>query len=309
MKTYKYPYFDAHCDTISAGLDLRKNLGHVDLERGTRFPHYAQLFAIFADAQTTRYMVAECRRQRERFVSETEKNSDIVMVCRTGKDLDNAEKSGKIAAIQSIEGGELLGCEPAMLNTAKEWGVRSINLTWNHANALSGSNCDEAERGLSPVGREFVRRAQELNILMDVSHVSDRGFYDLLDITEKPIIASHSDSRELCPRRRNLTDEMFKEIMATGGCVGINLYYHFIGRNNLIDDVLAHIERFLDLGGEKHVGFGCDFDGCDELPDGIEGIESMELIAEAMERKNYSSTLIEDIFYNNMRRLIFKGEE
>jgi membrane dipeptidase len=309
MKTCKYPYFDAHCDTVSNGGEFRKNDGHVDLERGARFPRYAQLFAIFADSKKTADPLSECLRQHEKFLRETEKNKDAVVICRTGKDLDNAEKSGKIAAVQSIEGGELLGCEPARLDMAKEWGVRCVNITWNRANALSGTNCEEPQRGLSPVGREFVRTAQRLNILMDVSHLSDRGFYDLLDVTEKPIIASHSNSRALCGHSRNLTDDMFREIAATGGCVGITMYSVFIGRKNSIDDVLAHIEHFLDLGGEKHVGFGCDFDGCDELPDGIEGIQDIEKIAEAMERKNYSRGLIEDIFYNNMRNLIFKGEE
>ena len=196
--------------------------------------------------------------------------------------------------------------DPGRLGYAAELGVKLVNLTWNRANVLSGSNLEERKRGLSEQGKDFVRRAQELEILMDVSHLSDPGFWDLIDLTQRPVVASHSDSRALCDHSRNLTDEMFCAIRDTGGFVGLNFYTPFIGRSNSIDDIFAHLEHFLELDGEKTVGFGGDWDGCDKMPDGINGIQDMVKIYEKMLQRNYKEELICDIFYNNLKRTIFK---
>ena len=200
----------------------------------------------------------------------------------------------------------MLECDPNRLGFAAELGVKLVNLTWNRANALSGSNLEERGRGLSEHGRAFVMRAQSLGILLDVSHLSDPGFWDLVDITQQPIVASHSDSRALCDHSRNLTDEMFRAVRDTGGFVGINFYTPFIGRSNTIDDIFAHLEHFLEMDGEKTVGFGGDWDGCDRMPEGIGGVQDMVKIYEKMLQRNYSQTLIDDIFYNNLKRTIFK---
>ena len=158
---------------------------------------------------------------------------------------------------------------------------------------------------MSSQGKAFVRRAQALGILIDVSHLSDAGFWDLMEITSAPVVASHSDARALAPHTRNLTDEMFRAIRDTGGFVGVNFYVPFLGLDGSVDAVLAHLEHFLDLEGEKTVGFGGDWDGCDSLPKGIGGIQDMEKIYERMLQRNYPEALIGDIFYNNLERTIF----
>lgn len=310
-----FSFFDAHCDTLSCclhlGWDLRSSPGHTDLERGGQFQRYAQVFAIFHDAARAPMdgMFAECCRQAEEFFVQMKRNAALVAPCRTAADLEQTERAGKCAAILSIEGADLLECDPARLETAAQWGVRLINLTWNRANALSGSHLEEPERGLSAQGKDFVRRAQSLGILVDVSHLSDAGFWDLMDQSEKPVVASHSDARALCSNTRNLTDEMFRCICAAGGFAGLNFYTPFLGLDHSLDAVFAHLEHFLDLGGEKYVGFGGDWDGCDRLPDGICGVQDMERIYEGMLRRNYSAELIEDLFYRNLKRVIFEQSE
>ncbi len=303
-------FFDAHCDTLSCcthlGWDLGNAPGHTDLCRGAEFAHYAQVFAIFRDgAQSPEDgMLAECERQARVFRQQMSLHKDTVMQCCTAEDLARAAAEHKTAALLSIEGAELLECDPGRLEYARDLGVRLINVTWNRANALSGSNAEERERGLSPQGRDFVRRAWALGILVDVSHLSDPGFWDLADLAEQPLVASHSDSRALCGHQRNLTDDMFRTIRDSGGFVGLNFYTPFIGRSNTLDDIFAHLEHFLEMDGEKTVGFGGDWDGCDRMPGGIRGVQDMVKIYEKMLQRNYSPRLIDDIFYNNLKRVI-----
>lgn len=307
-----FSFFDAHCDTLSCcahrGWNLADAPGHVDLRRGAQFEHYAQIFAIFQDSALSPAggMPAECRRQAEVFHQQLACSREQIMQVRSGTELKHAAETRRIAALLSIEGAELLDCSPAQLDWAREQGVVMINLTWNHANALSGSNLEQPQRGLSPQGRDFVRRAQALGILIDVSHLSDPGFWDLMDLTEQPVVASHSDARALCAHPRNLTDEMFRALREHGGFVGLNFYRLFLGRDGSLDAVFAHLEHFLELGGEKTLGFGGDWDGCDALPDGIRGIQDMDRIYDKMLQRNYSSELIEDLFYRNLKRVLFE---
>lgn len=305
-------FFDAHCDTLSCctrfGWNLANSIGHVDIPRGREFDHYAQVFAIYHDPARAPLdgMYCEFARQAEMFRMQMHLNENEILHCKDAEDLERARREGKIAALLSVEGADLLECDPGRLAGAKELGVKMINLTWNRANALSGTNAEEKDRGLSAQGRAFVRRAGEVGILVDVSHLSDSGFWDLMDITQAPVVASHSNARALCDHPRNLTDEMFRAICQTGGFVGINFYSAFVGLDNSIDAVMAHIEHFLELGGEKTVGFGGDWDGCDALPGEMRGIQDMDRIYEAMLRRNYSETLIGDIFYHNLKRTIFE---
>ena len=180
---------------------------------------------------------------------------------------------------------------------------KAVNLTWNYANALSGSNADRPEEGLTEKGRAFVRRCRELGVLPDMSHISEKAFWDVYELGGV-MFASHSNSKSVYCHRRNLTDEQFAAISETGGVAGLNLYAEFLGENATCDTVIAHAERFLSLGGEKAVAIGADLDGCDALPEGISGIQDMEKLYEAFLKKNYSESLLRDIFFNNLFNLI-----
>jgi len=301
------PYFDAHCDTISAcrwdGRPLRENGGQLDLMRLKRFGKAAQLFAMFFNLSRAPEdgMFAEAKRQQAVFAAELAKNADLAAPCRTGAEIAAANAEGKVAAILSCEGAELLNCDPDKLDWAHEVGVCAVNLTWNHANFLCGSNVSETGRGLNDYGRAFVRRAQALDIVIDVSHCSDAAFWDLVKMTERPIIASHSDARACCGHPRNLTDDMFRALCETGGVAGINFYRDFLAEKDAtLDDAVRHIEHFLDLGGEKHLGLGGDWDGCNPIFSGVEGLGALW---DALRARGWDEALLADLFYNNFLRV------
>lgn len=324
------PYFDAHCDTVyrcletcetsaldygdsreeqcryyAASAHLRRNGGHIDLERSRQFSRCAQFFALFHDAAEAPAdgLWAQCRRMHDFFLREMVDNADIVCHCRTGREVDEAAAAGKTAALLSIEGADLLDCDVHKVETVTHWGVRLLNPVWNRANVLSGTNAEDPERGLSAKGRDFIRALEEYGIYPDVSHLSDAGFWDLVHIARRPIVASHSNARAVCPHRRNLTDDQFRAIRDSGGVVGLNLYLHFVGQPTM-DALVAHVEHFLALDGEKTLCLGGDLDGCEALAAGMTGMQDVPKLYEALKARGYSDALLEDIFWNNLRRLI-----
>jgi membrane dipeptidase len=234
------------------------------------------------------------------FRRELAENTDIAAVCRTPDDIRKANAEGKVAAVLTIEGSELLNCDPEKIEWADEKGVRAISLTWNHPNFIAGTNLHETSRGLNDLGREFVRRCQEKDILVDVSHCSDVAFWDLMKITTKPILASHSNSRVLCNHSRNLTDDMFRAICETGGVAGINQCASFVGNTPTLDTVCDHILHWMEFDTEcRHIALGADLDGCDTLTEGFNGIEGYPALAEALLRRGLTEKQVENIFWNN----------
>jgi len=300
------PYFDAHCDTLyrltepGAKGDLYRNNFHVDLLRGDAYSPRAQVFAMYADRgdRAERYS-----QMTALFFSQMQQYADTVSFCRNGEDARSAFVAGKCAAFLSVEGAELLDCSLERLNEAADMGVRAVNLTWNYENLLSGSNAEGAEKGLTEQGRAFVRACGRLNIAVDVSHISDKGFWDVLEFAEGPVIASHSNLRSICPHPRNLTDEMFAALCQYGGTAGLNLYSRFLGDAPDLETVYRHIERFLALGGDDHIGIGSDFDGMDSMPSGIYGVQDIRLLWEYLGNRGYSYTVLKKLFFSNFMRI------
>lgn len=305
----KIPYFDAHCDTVSRGeyhsWDLKENPGHIDLQRSRALGRYAQFFALFGEVNEVPegQMWNVCCALHDRLLGELAKNSDRAVLCRTGEEIDAAVNGGKIAAILSIESADLLDCRIERIETVAAWGTRFMNLTWNDPNAISGTNCRERDRGLSAHGKDFVRELEANRIYADVSHLSDAGFWDLMKMARRPVVASHSNARALCDHSRNLTDDMFRAIRDSGGVVGLNFYRTFVGGSGDMDALIAHMEHFLELGGEKTVCFGSDMDGCNPLVAGIDGLQSVGNLYEQLRQRGYHESLLEDLFWNNLRRL------
>lgn len=306
----KISYFDAHCDTIGMALQkqqdsLRSNPYHIDLQRGKTLGNYAQVFALFGDVDsvTDVDLWTYCRTLQRRFQKEMLENADLVQHCRTGTEIDTAVENGKVAAVLSIESADLLECRVDRIETVADWGVKLMNLTWNQPNIISGTNAREKERGLSAAGKDFVRQLENNGIYADVSHLSDAGFWDLIRIAKKPVVASHSNARALCPHSRNLTDDMFRAIRDSGGIVGINFYSNFLHGNQDIDALIEHIEHFWALDGEKTLCFGGDMDGCDVIAAGIEGVQDVHKIYEALQRRGHSEELLQDLFWNNLKRI------
>ena len=305
------PYFDAHCDTITRGVALGKNDCHLDLDRLGHYAPAAQVFAIFIppdkDAKKGRKYAAAPKAYDTclaNLLREFQVNSDKISHCRSTEDAKKAASEGKIAAFISIEGADMLRCSLDRLRVAHFLGVRIVHLTWNDDNNLSGAAMGDEKYGLTLLGKKFVKTAQKLGMLLDMSHISDAAFSDIMAISKKPVVAGHSNSRAVCPHPRNITDEQFTALVKTGGGAGINLCRDFLGLGMDIDAVLTHMEHFLGLGGEKAVFLGSDFDGIPQPPDGIDGVQDMDKVYEAMLRRGWSEDLVRDIFYNNFMSIL-----
>lgn len=307
----KFPVFDLHCDTALAmlneelkqGKGMKKNDCHIDLERAGELAGYAQCFACFTtpwEELPKGLTVADVfEREMVAVLSELENNKDLIRQAFSTGDIEKNRESGKMSAILTIEGPAGFGFDPALLEDLYKIGFRITTLGWNERNVLAGSH--KTGGGLTDLGREYVKEAQRLGMIMDVSHLSDEAFWDLMEITEGPVIASHSNSRSVCGVSRNLTDEMYKAICQSGGVAGINLCAPFLAEQNVtMDTVCDHVFRFLELDPSgKHIALGGDLDGCDVLPEGFTGINSYNALAETMLRRGLDETIIMDIYWNN----------
>ena len=304
-----FPVFDFHCDTAlvllgedmnSAG-KLRKNTGHIDLERASALPGYAQCFACF----TTPFMeergmspIVAFERELATIQREVFENADKIAIAYTPEEIEENRAKGMMSAILTLEGTAGIDYNPEILEDLYDIGFRVVSLGWNEKNDLTGSNVTGG--GLTDRGREFLREAQRLGILIDVSHISDEGFWDIMKITEKPIIATHSNSRAVCGHSRNLTDDMFRAICETGGVAGFNQCAPFVGDKPDLYTVCDHILHFLEMDPDgKHIALGGDLDGCDELPVGFDGVQSYPAMAKALLERGVGERIVENIYWNN----------
>ena len=155
-------------------------------------------------------------------------------------------------------------------------------------------------------GKKVVKECENMGIMIDLSHIGEKGFYDVAEIARKPFICSHSNSRAVYEHKRGLTDAQFKILVERGGVSGINFAPFFLGEKADVTDIVRHIEHFCSLGGEKNIGIGSDFDGIEYMPDGCNGAEFMNTIAEELLKNNYSEETVRNIIYNNFVRVFKK---
>ena len=302
-----FPVFDLHCDTALALLgenyrscgSLRNNDHHIDLERAAKLPGYAQCFACFTTTLEDKIPAVELfERELATILREVEQNGDLIRLAFNSEDVESNREAGLMSAILTIEGPAGFGFDPALLEDLYNVGFRITTLGWNEKNPLTGSHVTGG--GLTDLGREYVKEAQRLGMIVDVSHISDEGFRDIMDITAAPVIASHSNSRTAWNVSRNLTDEMFLEICKTGGAVGINQYAEFLGEKPTLDTVCDHVLHFMELAPTgKHISLGGDLDGCDILAEGFTGVESYPRLAQKLLDRGLDESAVMDIYWNN----------
>lgn len=306
----RFPVFDLHCDTAFSMLgqqfndacSLKRNDLHIDLERAGQLPGYAQCFACFTSDHDSLPLPispeALFTRELTAAIAGFRQNRDLISQAYSADDIQNNLENGRMSGILTIEGPAGFGYEPGILKTLYQFGFRITTLGWNENNPLTGSHITGC--GLTPKGRLFVKEAQRLGMLIDVSHISDAGFWDIMNITTAPVIASHSNSRSVWNVSRNLTDEMFCAICKTEGVVGINLYTGFLGDHPTLDTVCDHIIHFMSLDPDgKHIALGGDLDGCEELPDGFCGVQDYPKLADQLLRRGVAASAVYDIFWNN----------
>ena len=298
-----FPVFDAHCDTAlelwERQASLRQNSGQWDLARAAQLPGWAQFFAFcpicspFAAELGAEAVLARAYAQ---FLQQLE--ACQLPVCRDAAEVERQLPTG--AVLLSLEGAEGIGCDPGRLEPLRLQGFAMTGLTWNYENALAGSHM--TGQGLSARGADYVRAAQQLGMLVDVSHASDEAFWQVCRMTQGPILASHSNSRAVCPESRNVTDGMYAAICETGGVVGLNFHTEFLGRGQVdFETVWHHLDHFLQLAGDdRHVALGADLDGCDSLPDGFTGVASYPALAAYLADRGLGEETLRRLYFENL---------
>ncbi|MGL4991172.1 MAG: dipeptidase [Sarcina sp.] len=310
-------FIDLHCDTASHILENNKKLYKndicVDIEKLKIANAKAQFFAMFIEKDKVESSYEYCKKMIRKFKAELNENKEDISLCRNYLDLENANKNGKIGAFLTIEeGGAIAGSVEKLCEFKKE-GISLITLTWNFENELGFPNYkfEFKNKGLKDKGIEIIEKMNELGIIIDVSHLSDMGFYDCIKYSKKPIIASHSNARAQSPHSRNLTDDMLKRLSNSGGVTGINFCSAFlINRNDVLDDEIAtlddmirHIKYIKNVAGVDAIALGSDFDGISNQVE-IENSSKMMRLASRLEQEGFNISEIEKIFYKNAQRII-----
>ena len=310
-----FPVFDFHCDTalvllgddLNQAGSLRKNSGHIDLERAGKLGGYAQCFACFTtdipEILKGISPIVLFERELATIQREMDKNSDLISIAYSTQEIEENRAAGKMSAILTLEGTAGIDYNPALLEDLWAIGFRVSSLGWNERNPLTGSNVTGGS--LTDLGREYVKEAQRLGMRIDVSHISDEGFWDIMRITDAPIIATHSNSRAVFDHSRNITDDMFRAICDTNGVAGYNTCREFTGEPSDLDTICDHILHFMELDPDgKHIALGGDLDGVDAMPDGFEGVQSYPKLAQKLIARGLTQENVMDIFWNNAIRVM-----
>ncbi|MGI6343756.1 MAG: dipeptidase [Bacillota bacterium] len=312
---------DTHCDTLLRVLGRRLPFmrqepyrlsdrheeGHIDLPRLREGGVDVQFFAAYIEPMyKPDRSLKRALQIFDAFFRELEANPDQMMMATCVADIRRAKEENKVAAVLAIEGGEALEGDLGVLRVLHRLGVRAIGLTWNERNDIADGVGDaRSGGGLSVFGAELIKEMNRLGILVDVSHLSDAGFWDVIELSSQPIIASHSNARAVCNHRRNLTDDQIKALAKNGGVMGMNFAAGFVkeGGKATLGDLLDHIDHIVSLVGPRHVGLGSDFDGIGATPEGLTDVSRMPLITEGLFQRGYSEDDIKLILGGNYLRV------
>lgn len=304
---------DMHCDTILKLMKDKDNLGlyendlSVDIKKLKKGNSLAQFFAMWVDLKNAINPLERCLEMIDKFYVEIEKNSDSISLATNYNDIIKNDNEGKISAILAIEEGGTIKGEIHNLRNFYRLGVRAITLTWNAVNEIGYPNIekDYMSKGLTTFGQELVYEMNKLGMFIDVSHLSDKGFYDVATLSSKPFIASHANSRVMKEHSRNLSDDMIKALSENGGVMGICFEKDFLGESEYarIEDIIRHIKHIKNIGGIDVIALGSDYDGCTPNCE-ISNIGEIEKLVFALKENNFSEDEIDKIFYKNALRVI-----
>ncbi len=309
-----YWIVDAHCDSIgdfaSGKRDLRSSAeaGHWDLAKATRSGIGLQFIAAYIENEYKPHIASwrglQLLDAGLRFIEE---NKNTVFLIENSEDISKLGHSDILGIVLSVEGGEILGESLFMLDIIYKLGVRSLGLTWNERNAIAdGVGETSGKSGLSDFGIKVITRMNLLGMLIDVSHLNEPGFWDVLKVSNKPIIASHSCAKALCNHPRNLNDRQLRALADNKGVVGINFCPDFLNSDGQasIDDVVRHICHIVDIAGVDTIGFGSDFDGIPYTPYGLENAAMYPLLLEKLEEYGFNQLEMAKICHGNFVRVL-----
>ena len=313
-------YIDLHCDTLGQAFLKEKNTitvmpeDMVDIKRLEKAKVLAQFFAIFLlppeeekpdDDEYINALVQVLH-------NTIKENPDKIAMAHNVKELELNHAAGKTSAFLTIEDGRSVEGKMEKLEKYYNMGIRLITLTWNFENCFGSPNSMDPnvmKKGLTAFGKEGVKRMEELGMIVDVSHLSDGGFYDVADILSGPFVASHSNCRELANHPRNMTNDMIRVLANKGGVSGINFFHKFLGDKyedsySSIPDMIRHINHMVRYGGEDIVAIGTDFDGITGDRYDIQSPDEMYLLFDALKKAGYSERQIDKFRYGNALRVM-----
>lgn len=308
---------DFHCDTMlkiyesRKGAGLKENDFQVDIKKLQQGQVLAQFFALYYDhdpaGKKDKSPFDVVMEMLERFEDELRKNSEHIALATGVEGIQKNEEENKISAFLTIEEGEAIEGSLEKLLRFYQKGVRLITLTWNFENQIGFPNIQyrSRDRGLKLFGKEVVETMNHLGMLIDVSHLSDQGFWDVAELSKKPFIASHSNARSIQPHPRNLSDEMLKALGNSGGVTGLNFAHDFLSGDatSKIEPMLRHMRHIINAAGSEALVFGTDFDGISSRLE-IENIGEIQRLITAMEKAGFTSKEIENITHKNGLRII-----
>ena len=319
-------YIDLHCDTlmklseVNEDQNLFKNtIASVDFDRMKKSRGMAQFFAIYllndedfkemgkAHIPDDEYIL----KLRNVLLSEVDRNSDIIAMAYNYDDLMRNYSNNKMSAFLTIEDGRSVNGKFENLDKYYDLGVRLIGLTWNYENCFGFPNSRDPEimnKGLKNFGKDAIEYMNHKGIIIDVSHLSDAGFYDIAKISKRPFIASHSNARVLSNHPRNLTDDMLKILGEKGGVAGLNFAPAFLNqdttvRDSTIENMVKHLDHMKNKGGEDILSLGSDFDGITGNLE-IDSSDKMPNLFQALRKSGWKEDLIEKLAYKNTLRVL-----
>lgn len=303
--------FDAHIDTLSRLLTMKQALdandGHVDLAKLRGSGQGAQFFAAFVPPRYYHGMALHNTMEMvDLFWQWMNEFPQDLAFAGSGQDVLEIQKSGRMACLLAIEGGESLEGKLANLRLFYRLGVRLLTLTWNHRNDLASGQLEGVSGGgLSLFGQTVVAEMNKLGMLVDVSHLNEPGFWDVMKLSTRPVLASHSNALVLCDHPRNLSDEQIRALADGGGVIGVNFYGRFLTTQGVatIDHVVEHVDYLVKVGGLECVGLGSDFDGIDETPIGLEHYGKTPELADLLKKRGYGHDAVRKIMGGNLLRL------
>ncbi len=295
---------------------LEGRSGHVDIPRLIKGGVDAQFFAIFVHPRLTGDEAVNRAREMIGLVKQTVQSCpDKVGLATTASEIEQLVAQGKVAALLGLEGGHVIQGNIEILKELHDLGVRCMTLTWSNSNDFADASDGEKKwNGLNDLGKRIVQAMNRMGMIVDVSHVSDETFRDVIETTTSPVIASHSSCRSLRNIPRNMSDDMLRAVARNGGVVCINFYPRFLAetgeegsprKNEVpIGVLIDHIDHAIRVAGIDHVGLGSDFDGITAVPQGMKDVTGMPLITEALLNRGYKPNDVKKVLGGNLLRVI-----
>ncbi len=349
---------DVIVESILPGKDIGKRIktGHTDLPRLKEGGVDVQVFAVWSDDKKwKKNAYKHANDQIDALDKLIANNPDKIELAKSSTDIERINKEGKIVALIGIEGGNMIEERLDYLEALYDRGARYLTLTWNYnlpwvtAAAMEVKTKDKKGKGLTEHGKEIIRKMNDLGMMVDLSHAGEQTFYDVLSITSKPVLVSHSNAAALTPHYRNLKDAQLEALKKNGGVVGVNFYSEFLDSNYPkrvkklyykthkkdstnkelsvgkmygalsaklkheanapFENVLKHIDHLVAKAGIDHVAIGSDFDGIESPPQELEDVTKFPVLTKALLERGYSKEDVAKIMGLNFLRVLKENEK